>query len=194
MLQYKISYTDSDWLPKDGGIKLWKEDKFRKPLLPYGESKPLSPHIMKNLAEIVMDLGSFIKLWDTMGLEDPTARYCQKHKNLSHYWKGVKDALYEVVEPQISLRNGFWPTSRVSASMMDQNNDVFQEEFAEDALYVGQRHHCPTESFCMAQDVYVGYFIALRPKDDDSKLFWLARVLTDVNSDWNHPNEIKIEF
>ena len=34
MMQYKISCTDSDWLPKEGGIKLWKDDDFGKPLLP----------------------------------------------------------------------------------------------------------------------------------------------------------------
>ena len=26
MMQYKISCSDNDWLPKEGGIKLWKED------------------------------------------------------------------------------------------------------------------------------------------------------------------------
>ena len=60
MMQYKISCTSSDWLSKEGGIKLWKEDDFGKPLLPGGEPLPLVPNCMKNLDDIVKDLGSFI--------------------------------------------------------------------------------------------------------------------------------------
>ena len=60
MMQYKISCTDSDWLPKEDGIKLWKEDDFGKPLLPGGEPLPLARNYMKNLDDIVKGLGSFI--------------------------------------------------------------------------------------------------------------------------------------
>ena len=29
-MKYKLSCTDDDWLPRDGGIKLWKEDSQRQ--------------------------------------------------------------------------------------------------------------------------------------------------------------------
>jgi hypothetical protein len=43
MMKYRIFYTDSDWLPKEGGsIKLWLEDEERRALWPRGEPAPLS--------------------------------------------------------------------------------------------------------------------------------------------------------
>ena len=151
-MQYKIDCIDSDWLPKEGGIKLWKEDDFGKPLLPGGEPLPLAPNCMKNLDDIVKGLGSFINLWDTMGASDSVRQYQQKHEYLSYYWKDVKDSLGKAMEPDSHMKNGFWPHSRVSTSVVDQYEDdgVLCEEFAQDAPYVGQRHHRLAESFCVA--------------------------------------------
>ena len=109
MMQYKISCTDSDWLPKEGGIKLWREDDFGKPLLPGGEPLLLAPNCMKNLDDIVKDLGSFINLWDIMDASHSTGQYRQKHEYLSYYWKGVKDSLGKAMEPDFRMKHEFWP-------------------------------------------------------------------------------------
>ena len=94
MMQYKISYINSYWLPKEvGGIKLWKEDDSRKPLLPRGEPLLLASKYMKNLDDIVKDLESFINLWDIIGALHSTRQYWQNHEHLSYYWKDVKVAL-----------------------------------------------------------------------------------------------------
>ena len=81
MMQYKINCLNSDWLSKEGGIKLWKEDDSRKPLLPKGKLIPLASNCMKNLDDIVKGLGSFINLWDTMG----AIEHWQKHEHLNYY-------------------------------------------------------------------------------------------------------------
>ena len=39
-MKYKLLYTDDDWLPRDGGIKLWKEDSQGRALWPPGYVSP----------------------------------------------------------------------------------------------------------------------------------------------------------
>ena len=58
-----------------GGIKLWKEHEFEKPLLRGRELLSLAPDCMKNLDDIVKELGSFINLWDTMDTLDSIGKY-----------------------------------------------------------------------------------------------------------------------
>ena len=45
------------------------------------------------------------------------------------------------------------------------------EEYAEDALFVGRRCHCLAPSFCVGQDVYARYFIAVYFADGNLRPF-----------------------
>ena len=67
MLKYMIFYNDNDWLLKQGGgIKLWREDKERRPLWPRWEPATLSAQSMKNLDGIVRGISRFIKCWEKL--------------------------------------------------------------------------------------------------------------------------------
>ena len=51
------------------------------------------------------------------------------------------------------------------------------------------------ESFRVGRDVYAGYFLVIRPANEGtSHPFWIARALTDPNSDSSHPNYIQMQY
>ena len=58
-----------------------------------------------------------------------------------------------------------------------------REEYDEDEHFVGQAHDRLAKSFCINRDLYEGYFVAVRPsKDDAEHPFWIARALSNPNS------------
>ena len=58
-----------------------------------------------------------------------------------------------------------------------------QEELGIDALFVGQRYNRLAPLFRIGRDVYVHYFVILRPNDNDNCPFWIARALTNVDAE-----------
>jgi hypothetical protein len=104
--------------------------------------------------------------------------------------------LKEVIEPSTTLKDGFWPSSRVEADEddnVDEDGEV-REEFGDDDAFVGQLRNRPLPTFRVARDVYDGYFVAVRPADGDSKPIWIARALSNPFSNTNHPNCILIQY
>ena len=73
-----------------------------------------------------------------------------------------------------------------------EDDGTLREEYAEDPPFVGRRRDRPPPLFCVGRDVYAGYFVVVRPADDDSKPFWLARALTNPNPDPGHVNLIQM--
>ena len=103
----------------------------------------------------------------------------------------MKAALDVPLPVEESLRDGFWPRSRFIPSAVDQfqEDGTLCEEFARDVPHVGRRGDRLVESFRIARDVYVGYFLAIRPANEDtSHPFWIARAVIAPNSDPSHPN------
>jgi hypothetical protein len=83
MMKYKILYTDTDWLPKEGGgIKLWKEYEERRALWPCAEPTPLSVQSMKNIEEILRGITGFMKYWENLSNEDSTGEYRRRYEHL----------------------------------------------------------------------------------------------------------------
>jgi hypothetical protein len=84
-----------------------------------------------------------------------------------------------------TLRNGFWPKTRIFPSAEDKFMDhgELREEFGVDALFVGRRRDRPAPSFRVGRDVYAGYFVILRPSDGDKQPFWITRALTNVDAE-----------
>jgi hypothetical protein len=124
-------------------------------------------------------------------------KYRRSHEHLIQYWKRVKLAM--VQDPIVSrtLRNGFWPKTRISPSAEDKFMDHGQlrEEFSIDAPSVGRRRDRPVPSFKVGRDVYVGYFVVLYPSDGDNRPFWIARALTNVDAKpVEHPHCILIQY
>ena len=63
MMQYKLFYTDSEWLPREnGGIRLWYKTVDGRLKVPSSSLILLVPHRMKNFDEVAKGLGGFGKL------------------------------------------------------------------------------------------------------------------------------------
>ena len=198
LMQYKLLCTDNEWLPKEGGgIWLWKKTEDGSPKVPRGDPMALKPQKMRGHDEVYKGLGGFLNLWSAMANDDFSGEFRRKHEPLSQYWRDVKAALDLPLPLEESVRSGFWPTSRFTPSQVDrfQEDGTLREEYARDVPHVGRRGDGPTESFQVARDVYAGYFLAIRPADEGTNHpFWIARALTDPNSDVSHPNCIRMQY
>ena len=71
-----------------------------------------------------------------------------------------------------SLKGGFWPRSRFTPFEANrfQEDGTLCKEFATNVPHLGRRGDCPAESFRVARDVYVGYFLAIRPADESQTI------------------------
>ena len=197
-MQYKLVCTDNEWLPKEcGGIRLWKETEDGSPKVPRGDPMALKPQKMSGHDEVYKGLGGFLNLWSAMANDDFSGEFRRKNEPLSQYWRDTKVALDLLLPSEKSLRRGFWPTSRFIPSQVDQfqEDGTLREEYAKDVPHVGREGDCPAESFRVARDVYAGYFLAIRPAEEGTNHpFWIARALTDPNSDVSHPNCIWMHY
>src|SRR5579875_164178 len=197
LIEYKNLCTDKNWLPEDGkGIRLWSETKDRQPKVPSGSPPPLAPHPMKALEEVKKGLNSFIGLWNRMADNDLSGEFKRKNALVNDYWKSVRLALDALLQVRESLLNGFWPASRITIDEGDrrQRDGTICEEDAEDTPFVGRKRDCPRASFRVNRDTFAGYFVAVRPADDDPKPFWLARAITNPNPDPGHMHLINIQY
>ena len=101
------------------------------------------------------------------------------------------------LEYNAMLKDGFWPMSRVGPSFEDQfieAGDV-REEYDEDEHFVGQARDRPLESFRVNRDLYEGYFVAVRPSEEDKQRpVWIARALSNPNSNPEHPGCVLIQY
>ena len=59
---------------------------------------------------------------------------------------------------------------------------------------MGPLRNRPQPSFGVARDVFQGYFVAIRPADEDSHLVWIGRALSNLNSSSKNPNCIFIQY
>ena len=71
---------------------------------------------MKGLEDIVKGVSGFVKYWDNLYNTDVTGEYQRRYEHLVKYWRGMKVALMEPLPTFPTLRDGFWPTTRVQAS------------------------------------------------------------------------------
>ena len=100
------------------------------------------------------------------------------------------------MDTPISSQNGFWPSTCIVHAVEDEfieEGDVC-EEYGEDDHFVGHRCDRPSPSFRTGRDLYVGYFVALRPCDKDDCSFWIAWAMSDPNSNPKRPNMVQIQF
>ena len=197
VMKYKLLCTDDDWLPREGGIKLWKDNLQGRAMWPRGFPIAVQPSSMRNIDEIKRGLQGFINHWEQLSHEDCTEEYRRRYEPLSYYWRGVKAALDLPLQYDGVLRDGFWPTSRVAPSFEDEFTETsdIREEFDEDDHFVGQARDRPAESFRVNRDLYEGYFVAISPSDEDKQHpVWIARALSDPNSNPEHPGCVLIQY
>ena len=93
-----------------------------------------------------------------------------------------------------TLHGGFWPSSRFGLDVEDEfmDDDIVREECTEDAPFVGCRRDRPAPSFCVGQDVYVRYFIAVYSADGVCVHFGSLEAVTNPSPDPRHHNQIQI--
>ena len=130
-----------------------------------------------------------------MANDNLSGEFRRKIEPMKYYWRGVKTALDEPLPSEDRLKNGVWPMTRIASSEVDQfqADGTLREEFAHDAPHVGRRRNCPEEAFRAGRDVDAGYFLAIRPPDEESEQpVWIARAITAPHSDPEHPNSIQI--
>jgi len=63
-----------------------------------------------------------------------------------------------------------------------------------DAPFVGHRHDHPHPLFRVDRDLFAGYFVVVRPINDNLKPFWLAKALTNPNPNPRHIHFIQINI
>ena len=150
---------------------MWKEDSQGRVLWPCGYLEAVKPSSMRNLKDIKRGLQGFINHWDILFEEDSTGEYRRRYEPLSYYWRCVMVALDAPTRFDKTLKDGFWPTTRVAPSFEDEFTETsnVREEYDEDEHFVGQARDRPAESFRVNRDLYEGYFVAVRPSEDDTE-------------------------
>ena len=87
--------------------------------------------------------------------------------------------------------------SRVELSFEDQFTEAgdVPEEYDEDERFVGQAQDRPLESFRVNRDLCEGYFVAIRPSEEDrQRLVWIASPLSNPNSNLEHLGCVLIQY
>ena len=198
VMKYKMLCTDVDWLPKGTGhgMKLWKEDSEGHSLWPRGVPNAVLPSPMKGADDILKGISGFVRYWENLCNQDRTGEYRRRYEHVVHYWQGVKVALLEPLPSCSVLKDGFWPSSRVQATQMDELDEDGEdrEEFGEDDAYVGPLRGRPQPSFRVGRDLFEGYFVAVRPAEGDSHPVWIARAFSNPNCNPEKPNCVLIQY
>ena len=104
--------------------------------------------------------------------------------------EGCEGSFGSFAAKEKSLKGGFGPRLRFNPSKADrfQEDGTLREEFAIDVSHVGRRRDRLAESFQLARDVYARFFLAILLADEGTNhSFWIARALTDPNSNVSHP-------
>ena len=137
---------------------------------PRGDPLPALQCPMKSIEDISKGLAGFVKYWENLCNANVTGEYRRRYEHLVHYWRDVKAVLEDPLPISNVLKDGFWPTTRVQASVEDQVADDREdhEEFGEDEAYVGPLRGRLQPSFRVGRDLYEGYFVAVRPADGDT--------------------------
>jgi hypothetical protein len=151
---------------------------------------------MRNFDEITKGLSGFVNLWDTMANEDTSGEFRRRNEPLSYYWRAVRSTMASDISVSETLCSGFWPSSRFGLDVEDEfiDDGTICEEYAKDAPFVERRRDRPVPLFCVGQDVYARYFIAVRSTDGDLCPFWVARAITNPSLDPGHRNQIQIQY
>ena len=136
--------------------------------MPCGDPKALEPQKMRGHDEVCKGLGGYINLWSTMANDDFFGEFRWTNEPVSQYLRDVKATLDLPFLIEESLRDGLWPRSRFIPSEANgfQEDGTLQEEFARDVPHVGHRGDHLAESFRVARDMYVGYFLAIQPANE----------------------------
>ena len=108
----------------------------------------------------------------------------------------MKGALHERIEPLTFLRDGFWRSPQIEATMEDLYVEEcgIREEFVGHEAFVGQLRDRPLQSFRVDRDLFARYYVAIRLADGDTGQIWIARALSNPNCNSEKPNCVLIQY
>jgi hypothetical protein len=72
------------------------------------------------------------------------------------------------------------------------DDDTGWKEYAGDVPFVERRCNRPAPSFCIGCNVFARYFLTVRSTNGDFSPFWVASVVTNLNPDSGHCNQIHL--
>jgi hypothetical protein len=188
IMQYKLACTDMSWMPEEG-LKLWKEDEDKKPVLPQGDPTRVVPKKMTNESEILRGLEGYIQHWTNASKEDGTTEYKAKMSQLAKYWTAVRNAMCNGDEEGSTgsqeLKYGFWPRTRQPG---DLSTDFMQdgrtrEDLQADEPYIGTLEGRPPPSYNVATDLREGFYLFVRPGKNCPEPVWLGRAMQNPQFD-----------
>ncbi len=85
-----------------------------------------------------------------------------------------------------------WVDCTIEDQFREEGN--VRKEYNEDEAFVGPLRNHPAPSFWVVGNLFEGYFVAVRPSDGDGRPIWIARALSNPNSNRERPNTIFIHY
>ena len=111
VMQYKVHPKSPEWMPREGGIELWKKDAAGRPKLPTGCSNVVpiadfvrdSPMVIQGIKGYL----DFWQKWSTKKEKEHDSTKCIEPVIL--YWQNMIDELQKPTNKYTGKYVGFWP-------------------------------------------------------------------------------------
>ena len=195
VMQYKIHPKSPDWMPKEGGIELWKKDATGKPKLPTGcpNVVPIADYV-RDSPLVIQGIKGYLDFWQKWsakkGKEHDSTKYIEP---VILYWQNMIDELQKPTNKYTGKYARFWPKTAGTHRMqqIEEEVDKFQGCKEWNNHYVGPQGGRPQEAFRPHIDVRKGDFVLVRPADPEYPV-WLGVAESDVDVDSSSPNHKKI--
>lgn len=195
MMHYKMHPRDQDWKPENG-IEMWERGDDGTPKLPIGEPKvvPIMTHI-KDVDLVVQGLKRFRDYW-TRGKESVKegSTFYNNIQPVIQYWESVIEKLQTSNRPYEQLKWGFWPTTRLTQSLVNGDNEMQSENIDDnqELHYCGPRAARPREEFKPHMDIEFGMFMLIRPFDESECPIWLGSAASPIVSNVNDEHNMQV--
>ena len=194
LMQYKMHPKSIEWLPREGGIELWKRDSTGKPTLPKGLPTllPMFEYI-KDHQEVICGIKDYLKYWERWTIvQGPEADYTKFITPVIEYWKTMINSLQTSNVQEDTLFMDFWPKTQGDTTFQDADDvdDFLGLEELNDH-YCGPLSKRPKDAFQPMVDVKKGDFVLVRPADSIYPI-WLGVAQSEVDTDKHSSNYKRI--
>lgn len=194
-MQYKIHPKSVEWLPREGGIELWKRDStIGKPTIPKGFPTllPMSEYI-KDHQEMASEIKDYLKYWERWSsVQGPEADYTKFIVRVIDYWKIMLDVLQAPNFQEERVFMDFWPRTHgdtVFQDIDDVDDFIGLEELNDH--YCGPLSKRPKDAFQPMIDVKKDDFVLVQTADPIYPV-WLGVAQSEVDTNKKSINYQKI--
>ena len=91
VMQYKIHPKSPDWMPREGGIELWKRDDAGKPKLPIGCPNviPIADYV-RDSPQVVQGIKGYLEFWQKWSKKKGKEAACTQYiEPVISYWQNI---------------------------------------------------------------------------------------------------------